>query len=319
MLLFLALAACTSAVLPRQSHGKPHSLLYHELNLATTVSKQGLGLSDQAPQSFVGFEFFQKYPSNMPGQFSIDALDLYTGLSQTIGGRLRPQIEEAWIRFADPGADTRVKIGRLRLPYGLSPTLDLRGLPLLPLLDVDFGSLREWGISLDTHARGFVYEAATSWTLNSNRRRSARHTLLSGRVGVPAFRDIRYGFSALYGPVRAPESGHVNAWRLSADAVYNYHEPYTMLAAEVSFGRDGSLPVWGLLARWSHIFPEHPNWQLLAQSRRWHHSSKRTNLAAEHMVGFGKSLPYLLTLRVLLIRSTLQDQSVMAQLHYYAP
>lgn len=312
------LILAVTLVLPTWVHGEPRSVLYREFNVAAAYDGGGIGLNRTAPPTSVGFEFFQKYAPGPPGRLSVDVLDLYARLAYTAHGRrLEPRFEEAWLRFADPGADTEVRIGRFAPPFGLTPTLDLRGDPLLPLLELDLGILREWGIAVQTHARGFVYEAATTWSLTGTRRRPGRRPLLSARVGVPTFRDVRYGLSGLVGTVSAPGDRRAVAWRLAADAVYHYHEPFTELQVEASLGADDHRPVWGLMARLSQILPQHPRWQVLAQVRRLHLPAVDDEV--ERAFGVSRSLPYLMTLRVLWLHRTSGGGALLVQLHYYAP
>lgn len=312
------LILAVAVVLPTWVHGEPRSVLYRELNVASAFDGGGIGFHRQAPPTSVGFEFFQKYAPGPPGRLSADVLDLYARLADTPDGqRLEPRIEEAWLRFTDPGADTEVRIGRFAPPFGLTPTLELRGNPLLPLLELDLGIMREWGIAVETHARDFVYEAATTWTLSDKQRRPGRRALFSARVGVPTFRDMRYALSALAGTVSAPGDRHVVAWRLAAEAVYHYNEPFTELQAEASLGADDRRPVWGLLGRLSQILPGHPRWQVLAQARRLHRRSVDDEV--ESAFGVSRSLPYLMTLRVLWLHRASAGGVLFTQLHYYAP
>jgi hypothetical protein len=309
--LILAIAAGVSA--------EPRSFLYHEINVASTYDDDGISLHRDMPRTSVGFEYFQKYDAGPPGRLTADALDLYAQLAHSPGRRLQARVEEVWLRFADPGADTEVRLGRFPVPFGLSPTLNLRGDPLLPLLELDLGALHEWGVAVESHARGFVYEAATTWPLLSTGRRPGRRVLVSGRVGVPTFRDVRYSLSGLYGTVATPGAGHVSAWRLATDAVYLYHEPFTALRGEASFGADGQRTVWGLLAGLSQILPDQPRWQLLAQARRWRSAVPGDGALTEVTAGFGRALPYLMILRCLWQERSPGGRRLLVQLHYYAP
>ena len=294
--------------LSSQVRGDPGGLLHREISVAS---------SRRAPLTFVGFEYLQKFDPSTPRGLSRDVFDLYAGLAQTPKGRWEPGIREAWLRLSDPTADAEVRMGRLSPAYGLTPALELRSTPLLPLFDLDLRVLREWGLATRAYARGFVYEGAATWSLAGTGRRPARRPLFSGRVGVPSFRDVRYGVSGLFGTVSVPDDSRVNGWRLAADAVYHYHEPFTALMGEASFGADSHHPVWGFLVRLSQILPHSPHWQLVAQVRRWHSSTVATD--TETTVGVSRSLPYLMTLRGLWLHRSAEGGSLIVQLHYYAP
>jgi hypothetical protein len=143
--------------------------------------------------------------------------------------------------------------------------------------------------------------------------------MISARVGVPTFRDVRYGLSVLTGSVTVPGDRRVTAWRMAGDAVYRYHEPFTTVQGEFSFGADGGQSVWGMLAGLAQILPSHPRWQVLVQTRRWLSADPHTSATTEVTAGVGRALPYLMTLRVLLRVRSPGGGSLMAQLHYYAP
>lgn len=305
--------------LPVLALAEPRSLLYREVGVASAYDGGGLAVDRGAPLTWIGFEYFQKRDPGPPGRLAVDGLDLYAGLAYDPESlRLAPRVEEAWLRFADARADTEVRVGRLPLPFGLNPALDLRGDPLLPLLDLDLGGLREWGLAVESHARGFLYEAAATWQPTAGRRRPGRRPLFSARVGLPTFRAARYGLSVFHGTLSVPGDARVAAWRLAADGVVLHREPFTALRGEVSLGADGGRPVWGLMAGLSQILPAQPRWQVLVQARRWRPSGPGESPRFEAVAGVARSLPYLMTLRVLWRLRADEGAGLLVHVHYYA-
>lgn len=284
-------------------------VLYREVTLASRLDRGGLSLERG---TWVAFEWYQRFAGAGGSGWAPELLDLYGGLAVDPGQAPRLRWQEGWLQWVEPAADTRVRVGRLPLPFGLTPTLDLRGEVLMPLLSMDLGTLREWGIATRVHARDFVYEAAATWNPDGSHRRPARRPLFTARLGVPAFRDLHYGLSTLYGTTRRGDD-RAAAWRLAGDIVYLHDEPYTSVQGEFHVGGDGDRSLWGWLARGTHILRAAPRWQLLTQVRRWQDGTDRRETA----LGVGHSLPHLWILH-LLWRTGHDGTSLFVQLHRHA-
>jgi hypothetical protein len=149
---------------------------------------------------------------------------------------------------------------------------------------------------------------------------------------MPTYRDVQYGISLLYGAVFRGEEARLrpNSWRLSADLVYLYHEPFTTVRGELTFGADGRTSVRGLLVELTQILPSRPHWGIEAQARAWRgrgtpgSPAAGTGVRAESALGIWHSLPALLTLRLHWLHyfphgTSAGDEGIFAQLYYYGP
>ncbi len=289
-------------------------LLYREANLAALFSWQGrLDSWPRPPLSGVGFEYFWKAPGVTPGELRPEVLDLHLQLAyDPAENRPAARARDAWVRFAESRSGLQVRLGHFDLPFGFNPSLALRGEALQPLVAMDLGFVQDWGLAAEGEWGGFSYEAAA--TLGSGdvpRLRRDRH-LWAGRLGMPTYRSAQYGVSLLYGSTAGGR-----AWRMGADGVYLYHEPFTTLRGEVVLGADDRVPVGGLLLGLTQILPARPQWGLEAQARLWQAGTTRAELAA----GLLRSLPGLLTLRLhwLYRSAALGGNGIFAQLYYYGP
>lgn len=325
-------------------HAEPptggRSLLYREFNLAGFYSRRDarLGFQPVPPQSSVGFEFFHKFSESPSGLLNPDVLDLYLQLLyEPDDGRLVVRFQDVWMRFAEPAADLRVRLGHFDLPFGLNPITELRGQVLQPLTTLDLGFKKDWGIAVQGEWRGFAYETAATWGTGEELRRRRGRFLWSGRFGLPTYRDVQYGISLLYGAVSKgdavtkEETGLLQrSWRVGADLVYLYHEPFTTFRGELIFGGDERTPVGGFLLELTQILPSRPHWGVEAQLRTWRRGSPPESTVAptvtrvESAVGFWHSLPALLTLRLHwqhFFRYEVfdADDRLFAQLYYYGP
>jgi hypothetical protein len=331
--------------LPALCHAAPvadgRSLLYREFNLAAFYSWHDarLGFQPVPPLSAAGFEFFHKFPDTSPGLLNPDILDLYLQLAyDPDDGRLEVRFQDVWMRFAEPASGLKVRLGHFDLPFGMNPITELRGQVLRPLTTLDLGFKKDWGVAVQGEWRTFAYETAATWGIGEELRRRRGRFLLSGRLGMPTYRDIQYGISLLYGAVsrgdvvsREGPKLQQHTWRLGVDLAYLYHEPFTTFRGELIFGGDEGSPVGGFLLELTQILPSRPHWGIEAQLRTWKRGappkSSTTPLAVtrtESAVGFWHSLPALLTLRLhwqhfSSYEAFDADDRLFAQLYYYGP
>lgn len=311
------------------------SLLFREFNLAAFYSRRDArpGFQSASPQSSAGFEFFHKFPGSSPGRLNADVLDLYLQLAyDPDDGRLEVRFQDVWMRFAEPAADLRVRLGHFDLPFGLNPITELRGQVLQPLTTLDLGFKKDWGIAVQGEWRRFAYETAATWGIGEELRRRRGRFLWSGRLGMPTYRDMQYGISLLYGAISRAAPGLLpHSWRLGVDLVYLYHEPFTTCRGELIIGGDERAPVGGFLLELTQILPSRPHWGIEAQLRAWRRGAPPESIAAlptvtrvESAAGFWHSLPALLTLRLHwqhFFRYEVfdADDRLFAQLYYYGP
>ena len=258
------------------------SLLYREINLAAVYSRRRENLDFHAmpPFSSVGFEYLWKFSDVKTGQLRPEALDLYLQfVYDPTDDRFEVRSQDLWVRFADPGSDLRVRLGYFALPFGLNPVAEPRGEVLQPLAAFDLGFKKDWGLAVQGKWHDFVCEtAATLGTADEIHRRRGRY-LLTGRLGVPTFRDTQYGISFLYGNIAKSGRSLQTSWRASADLIYMYNEPFTVFRGELTFGADDHTPVRGFLVGLTQILPSYPQWAIETQIRSWRQG---LSPAAEH-------------------------------------
>ncbi len=303
-------------------------LLYREIHMAALYSGQEARLDfHPAPlYSSAGLEYLWKSGDERSGRWNADALDLYI---QTIydpkQDRIEVRFQDAWIRFLEPSSGLKVRLGRVSLPYGLNPVAEPRGETLQPLGAFDLGFKRDWGIALQTEWRQFSLETAATLGMAHDLRRQRGSHLWSGRIGLPTYRDVQYGISMLFGNVaHFGRARHLQRrWRMAGDLVYMYHEPFTVIKAELVFGDDETTPVGGMLVGLTQILPSYPLWGIETQVRLWNEDRAAADaVRAQSTIGIWRSLPRLLTLRLHWrhhVSSDIQpqDDRLFAQLYYY--
>ena len=301
-------------------------VLYREFSLATIYSGGGghLAFHRQSPLTSIGFEYLQRFPGRPPGILAPDVLDLHVQLGyDPAARRVRVLAQNFWLRFKESGSGLQVRLGRLALPFGLNPVLELRGEALQPLGVLDLGTDKDWGLAVQGEWRGHVYETAASLGRGDHLGRGWGRALLTGRIGVPSYRDVQYGISGLYGTTEAsaPSRHSVPSWRLSVDVVYMYHEPFTTVRGEVIFGEDERADVGGLHVGLTQILPTSPAWAIEAQVRVWRERATSVADRSETVVGFMRSLPWLMTLRLHWRRGhrgvAAGEDRLFSQLYYY--
>ena len=304
------------------------SLLHRELNLAVLYSHRDASLDfHPAPQfSSFGFEHLLKFADGTPGRLNPDATDLYVQfVYDPIDDRLETRFRDVWVRFEEPASGFRVRLGHFDIPFGLNPIAEPRGVPLLPLTVFDLGFKKDWGLSVQGEWQGFGYEAAATIGMGDELRRRRGRYLWSVRIGIPTYTDIQYGVAFLYGVIpRSSLSRELKtSWRMSVDAVYLYHEPFTVVRGELAFGADDRTPVGGFLLRLNQIIPANPKWALEAQLRAWRTDQSPAEVTrTEAVVGIQRALPYLLSLRLhwrhyFSSAGIREDDRIFAQLYYY--
>ena len=297
-------------------------LLYKEANLAAFYASgaRQLRSSPEAPLSALGFEYFWKSAETVPGEWRASVLDLYLQLAyDPVAHRLALRARDTWMRFVEPRSGAQVRLGHFDLPFGLTPALALRGQALQPLSALDLGFAQDWGLSARGKWGNFEYEAAATLGSGEALRLRSGRSLWTGRLGLPTYRKVQYGVSLLYGsPFRPGQAGRqLASWRLAADGVFIYHEPFTSLKGEVDFGADEGQLAGGFLLGLTQILPASPRWGLEGQARWWRSRGARAELAA----GILRSLPGLFTYRCYWrYRSAAAGgNGLFAQLYYYGP
>ena len=110
---------------------------------------------------------------------------------------------------------------------------------------------------------------------------------------------------------------------MAGDLVYMYHEPFTVLKAELTLGADETTPVGGVLVGWNQILPSNPLWGIEAQARLWDEDRSADDaVRAQTTIGVWRSLARLLTVRLhwrhhFASDIQPQDDRLFTQLYYY--
>jgi len=274
VLLALCLVAFSAARLQGQA-----SILYGEVNLLVGYSNQRGWIGEgNSLKNSVGMEYLRRI-ANEYGDFL--TLDVQARLSYDTSDetdeRWAFELHNAWLDYR-LGLGRIIRLGHFDTPFGLEPSVDTHSLLFQTLTMQDIGFKQDWGVGYRSGLGSFDYEVAVGIGSGMGIARRDGSYLLSGRIGTPRGRQLRYGLSGLYGRVLAgmpdrtlppPHFDHPAMLKKRIGADIQYAANAFDVKGEATLGQNEDSNVGGGLLQIDYTLPTLQILTLGAQVRSW--------------------------------------------------
>ncbi|MFC2076878.1 hypothetical protein ACFLT7_07335 [candidate division KSB1 bacterium] len=254
---------------------------YYDFSLSGLYSSRdsSFGSHSVPPRTFVGFEYVRKFTDGPAG---LSIFDIYAHLdNDPVFERLRFYFLDARARFEIEGKNRfglrYLELGHFRLPYGIQPFYDPRGVFVMPLTVYDLGYKYDWGMNFIGDWGKNNYEVALTNATGLGFHWVPKRYLLCARVGTPRFKDLQYGFSLLYGevPMIMLDKMHwtrgITRQRIAFDFVYDYRKR-VVFQGEFLLGRNDEVDLFGYMWQMEYVPPRFQNLEIITQLQLLHNA-----------------------------------------------
>jgi len=313
------------------------SLTYYELNIQGGYSKNK-DFFTRSPDhdNSIGFEHYKRF-SDEYGDYMTTDLQMRLVYHED-SDSLDLELHNAYANIKGYYGRANLKLGHFDIPFGREPEEDTHATLLQTFALKNIGFKKDWGASVNGALQGFDYELALTLGSGAKGLRSWEKRLdsgktsylVSGRLGLgnPAFSDILYGLSILYGDMLPvvddmplPEET-LSKKRLGIDMKYIYGPLNFQI--ETALGKDDSRDVFGYWIQALFTPPSFDLLQLEAQLESFYNDlDKGGSDDTSITLGFSYRLNHEITLRGnyihdLALESGNKDSRLLLQLYFFS-
>ena len=272
------------------------ALIYGEFYFLQTVST---GEDNFNSWDSIGFEAYKKFSGESGdwGEGDIQFRMTYSPLKNMIvtpmSGNFpaigQPVLHNAFMTIRGNGGRNNIRIGHFDVPFGFEPDVDTHPTLLQTLHMLNFGYVKDWGISMGGQLESIDYEVGMFTGTGENFMLDRGAYLLSGRITNPNIETFRWGISAAGGKTMREDGNVLSLWRMGFDTQY-YYAQWTF-KGEIYGGQTDSHTAYGILGEVDYTFPGE-NLELELQFQR---SSNNTDLPDSDTTALIAGLTYKLS------------------------